>query len=119
MASRAEDRHAERHARVTNSHRTVTAGIRELGILREINEHDGQLEVVITPTYSGCPAMAQIEDDVRASVIEELRGAGRISTEEEIAAARKAAKLGRTVAQKLPAEVAARASDAPAGMDSA
>lgn len=42
--------------------------IRELGILREINEHDGQLEVVITPTYSGCPAMAQIEDDVRAAL---------------------------------------------------
>lgn len=42
--------------------------IRELGILREINESDGQLEVVITPTYSGCPAMGQIEDDVRAAL---------------------------------------------------
>ena len=39
--------------------------IRELGILRDINEHDGAIEVVITPTYSGCPAMGQIEDDVR------------------------------------------------------
>jgi ring-1,2-phenylacetyl-CoA epoxidase subunit PaaD len=43
--------------------------IRELGILREINERqDGGLEVVITPTYSGCPAMGQIEDDVRAAL---------------------------------------------------
>jgi len=42
--------------------------IRELGILREVNEHDGELEVVITPTYSGCPAMSQIEDDVRAAL---------------------------------------------------
>ena len=42
--------------------------IRELGILREINEHDGALEIVITPTYSGCPAMGQIEDDVRAAL---------------------------------------------------
>jgi ring-1,2-phenylacetyl-CoA epoxidase subunit PaaD len=42
--------------------------IRELGILREINELDGELEVVITPTYSGCPAMGQIEDDVRAAL---------------------------------------------------
>ena len=42
--------------------------IRELGILREVNEHDGALEVVITPTYSGCPAMEQIEDDVRAAL---------------------------------------------------
>ena len=46
--------------------------IRELGILREITEHDGALEVVITPTYSGCPAMGQIEDDVRGA----LAGAG-------------------------------------------
>jgi ring-1,2-phenylacetyl-CoA epoxidase subunit PaaD len=42
--------------------------IRELGILREINQHTGELEVVITPTYSGCPAMGQIEDDVRAAL---------------------------------------------------
>ncbi len=42
--------------------------IRELGILREINDLDGELEVVITPTYSGCPAMGQIEDDVRAAL---------------------------------------------------
>jgi ring-1,2-phenylacetyl-CoA epoxidase subunit PaaD len=42
--------------------------IRELGILREINDRDGELEVVITPTYSGCPAMGQIEDDVRAAL---------------------------------------------------
>jgi ring-1,2-phenylacetyl-CoA epoxidase subunit PaaD len=42
--------------------------IRELGILREINERDGSLEVVITPTYSGCPAMGQIEDDVNAAL---------------------------------------------------
>ena len=42
--------------------------IRELGILREIHEREGRLEVVITPTYSGCPAMGQIEDDVRAAL---------------------------------------------------
>ena len=42
--------------------------IRELGILREINECNGELEVVITPTYSGCPAMGQIEDDVRSAL---------------------------------------------------
>jgi ring-1,2-phenylacetyl-CoA epoxidase subunit PaaD len=40
--------------------------IRELGILREVNAHDGGVEIVITPTYSGCPAMGQIEDDVRS-----------------------------------------------------
>ena len=45
----------------------------ELGILREIRTaSDGQVEVVITPTYSGCPAMEQIQDDIRAA----LAGAG-------------------------------------------
>ena len=43
--------------------------LRELGILRDVRTalaQDGteQLEVIITPTYSGCPAMGQIEDDV-------------------------------------------------------
>jgi ring-1,2-phenylacetyl-CoA epoxidase subunit PaaD len=41
--------------------------IRELGILREITDQGG-LEVVITPTYSGCPAMEQIEQDVHAAL---------------------------------------------------
>jgi ring-1,2-phenylacetyl-CoA epoxidase subunit PaaD len=45
--------------------------IRELGILRDIHERDGQLVVVSTPTYSGCPAMSQIEDDVRAALAAE------------------------------------------------
>lgn len=40
--------------------------IRELGILREVNEsQDGAVQIVLTPTYSGCPAMEQIEQDVR------------------------------------------------------
>ncbi len=40
--------------------------LRELGILRDVRAGDSGLEVVITPTYSGCPAMGQIEDDVKA-----------------------------------------------------
>ncbi|HSV55227.1 MAG TPA: 1,2-phenylacetyl-CoA epoxidase subunit PaaD [Burkholderiaceae bacterium] len=42
--------------------------IRELGILREINTSPGGVEVVVTPTYSGCPAIGQIEDDIRAAL---------------------------------------------------
>lgn len=42
--------------------------LRELGILRDVRETAEGIEVVITPTYSGCPAMGQIEDDVRASL---------------------------------------------------
>ncbi|MDQ7743710.1 1,2-phenylacetyl-CoA epoxidase subunit PaaD [Hydrogenophaga pseudoflava] len=45
----------------------------ELGILRAVRVgSDGVPEVVITPTYSGCPAMGQIEDDIVAT----LRDAG-------------------------------------------
>ena len=40
--------------------------LRELGILRDVRLAADGLEVVITPTYSGCPAMGQIEDDVKA-----------------------------------------------------
>ena len=42
--------------------------LRELGILREVREGAEGLEVVITPTYNGCPAIQQIEDDVRAAL---------------------------------------------------
>jgi ring-1,2-phenylacetyl-CoA epoxidase subunit PaaD len=42
--------------------------LRELGILRDVRQGADGLEVVITPTYSGCPAMGQIEDDVRATL---------------------------------------------------
>ena len=53
--------------------------LRELGILREVNDGPDGLEVVITPTYSGCPAMGQIEDDVRAKLAE-LGVAARVTT---------------------------------------
>lgn len=42
--------------------------LRDLGILREVRNGADGLEVVITPTYSGCPAMGQIEDDVRSTL---------------------------------------------------
>ncbi|WP_375482087.1 1,2-phenylacetyl-CoA epoxidase subunit PaaD [uncultured Jatrophihabitans sp.] len=39
----------------------------DLGILRsvEVDEADGAVVAVITPTYSGCPAMREIGHDVR------------------------------------------------------
>ena len=46
--------------------------IAELGILREVRwQADEQaLDVVITPTYSGCPAMGAIEVNIRAALQE-------------------------------------------------
>ncbi|QWF24068.1 phenylacetate-CoA oxygenase subunit PaaJ [Nocardioides sp. LMS-CY] len=41
----------------------VTIG--DLGILRDVTEDDqGRVHVTITPTYSGCPAMETISDDL-------------------------------------------------------
>ena len=37
----------------------------EMGIVRDVRYNEaGELEIVITPTYSGCPAMKAIEEDV-------------------------------------------------------
>lgn len=45
--------------------------IRDLGIIRDVVQHpDGEVEVVITPTYSGCPAMHMIEVNIRAALQE-------------------------------------------------
>jgi ring-1,2-phenylacetyl-CoA epoxidase subunit PaaD len=41
----------------------------DLGIVRDVVLHDdGTVEVVITPTYSGCPAMSLIEVQLRAAL---------------------------------------------------
>ena len=42
--------------------------IEELGVLRDVDVRDGRITVTITPTYSGCPAMQEIEADVRAAL---------------------------------------------------
>ena len=36
----------------------------DLGIVRDVKFEDDRLEIAITPTYSGCPAMDTIEQDV-------------------------------------------------------
>ena len=43
----------------------------ELGVIRDITIIDEiTIQLKITPTYSGCPAMKQIEDDVRKKLAE-------------------------------------------------
>jgi ring-1,2-phenylacetyl-CoA epoxidase subunit PaaD len=44
----------------------------DLGILRGVDESDDGVVVTITPTYSGCPAMQTIQDDLTGA----LRQAG-------------------------------------------
>jgi ring-1,2-phenylacetyl-CoA epoxidase subunit PaaD len=40
----------------------------DLGILRSVEELDGQIVVTLTPTYSGCPATEAIKQDVHAQL---------------------------------------------------
>jgi ring-1,2-phenylacetyl-CoA epoxidase subunit PaaD len=44
--------------------------IADLGILRDVRVEEGRIVVSITPTYSGCPALARIEDDLTAALDE-------------------------------------------------
>jgi len=46
--------------------------IADLGVLRDVRVAGDTVEVVITPTYSGCPAMRVIEFEIEAA----LRAAG-------------------------------------------
>ncbi|MEI5676630.1 MULTISPECIES: 1,2-phenylacetyl-CoA epoxidase subunit PaaD [unclassified Nocardioides] len=45
--------------------------IADLGVLRTVAEVGGRVEVAITPTYSGCPALATIRDDLVRRLAEE------------------------------------------------
>lgn len=40
----------------------------ELGIIRDVQVEGGAVTVTITPTYSGCPAMRVIEEDITAAL---------------------------------------------------
>ena len=46
--------------------------VNDLGIVRNVSIEGGLCKVTITPTYSGCPAMKRIEDDI----IEKLKDKG-------------------------------------------
>lgn len=40
----------------------------ELGIVRDVQVQDADVTVTITPTYSGCPAMHEIEQEIRRAL---------------------------------------------------
>jgi len=42
--------------------------VRDLGIVRDVVPHAHGLEIVLTPTYSGCPATEVIEHDLLAAL---------------------------------------------------
>src|SRR4051812_24279581 len=49
----------------------------ELGIVRDVIDHGDELEVVLTPTYSGCPATEVIERNVLDAIAADGLGPAR------------------------------------------
>ena len=49
----------------------------DLGIVRDVIDHGAELEVVLTPTYSGCPATEVIEENVLSALRAEGLGPAR------------------------------------------
>jgi ring-1,2-phenylacetyl-CoA epoxidase subunit PaaD len=52
----------------------------ELGVVRDAVANDDGVVVTITPTYSGCPAMREIETEIRGSLEREGFGPVEIRT---------------------------------------
>ena len=51
----------------------------DLGLVREVIEHDDGLEIVLTPTYSGCPATEVIEQSVLDAIAVAGLGPARVT----------------------------------------
>jgi ring-1,2-phenylacetyl-CoA epoxidase subunit PaaD len=72
----------------------------ELGIVRDATvAADGAVSVTITPTYSGCPAMFEIEKDVVAAL--EERGAPRVEVRTVLSPAWTTDWIGPEAREKL------------------
>ena len=54
--------------------------IADLGVLRDVVVQDGRVEVVITPTYSGCPAMNMIQFEIEVALEKAGIPGGRVRT---------------------------------------
>lgn len=59
--------------------------ILDLGIVRDVSISDGNIHIVITPTYSGCPAMDVISMDIRLKLIE--KGYRNVSIKQQLSPA--------------------------------
>lgn len=59
--------------------------ILDLGIVRDLSVEKGNVTIVITPTYSGCPAMDVISMDIRLKLIE--HGYRNVSIQQQLSPA--------------------------------
>ena len=47
--------------------------LQDLGVIRDIEVDEATITVTITPTYSGCPAMEVMEQDIKKMLSEEFK----------------------------------------------
>lgn len=73
----------------------------ELGIVRDVAADERGVTVTITPTYSGCPAMRVIEDEIRRALVE--HGFGPVHVEVLYAPAWTTDWIGPAAREKLRA----------------
>jgi ring-1,2-phenylacetyl-CoA epoxidase subunit PaaD len=52
----------------------------DLGVVRSVEERAGAVVVAITPTYSGCPAIEVMRDDIRAALADSGYGPVEVRT---------------------------------------
>ncbi len=71
----------------------------ELGIVRGVSVEDGSVHVIVTPTYSGCPATEAIQDAVRAALLQ--AGANSVQIELQYAPAWTTDWIAPEAAEKL------------------
>lgn len=73
--------------------------IADLGVLRDVRIDARRVTVVITPTYSGCPAMHTIDQDIRAALA--AAGYDDVQIETELAPAWSTDQLSAAAYGKL------------------
>jgi len=84
----------------------------ELGIVRDVTVEGDSVRVTVTPTYSGCPAMRVIEDDIRSALV--AAGAGDVEVKTTYSPAWTTDWIGAEAREKLRAFGIAPPGPAPA-----
>lgn len=59
--------------------------VKDMGIIRSVKTSDDTIDITITPTYSGCPAMDVISMDIRLKLIE--KGFRNVSVQQQLSPA--------------------------------
>ena len=59
--------------------------ILDLGIIRDVKRYDDKIEIVVTPTYSGCPATAMINMAIKMKLAE--KGFGKVKITNQLSPA--------------------------------